>query len=72
MAIQRFAGRVHRTAGADRLFVIDDYLCSVTGGRLLAGDDAAEVGWFSRNELDRLPLVDGLLDTLAEWDLLPS
>lgn len=72
VAVQQFTGRVYRPAGVGRRFVIDDYLCSVTGGRLLAGDDAAEIGWFSRRELDRLPLVDGLLDALAGWDLLPD
>jgi len=68
----RWAGRVDRPApGGDR-FVIDDFLCGVVGGELRAGDDAADVGWFDLATMTGLPLVAGLLDALAGWDLLPD
>ncbi len=69
--IERLAGRVHRAApGGDR-FVIDDFVCRVVAGDLLAGDDAVAAGWFSYRELAGLALVDGLLEALGEWGLLP-
>jgi 8-oxo-dGTP diphosphatase len=52
-------------------YAITDYRATVTGGTLLAGDDALEVRWCSAADLARLPLVDGLLEALAEWDALP-
>ena len=35
-----------------------------------AGDDADEVRWVDRPELERLACVDLLLETLAEWGVL--
>jgi len=68
----RWVGRVHRPAtGGDR-FVIDDFLCGVVGGAMRAGDDAAEAGWFDLAAMTGLPLAAGLLDALADWDLLPA
>lgn len=60
------AGRVVRGR-----YAIADYRCAVTGGRLRAGDDAADARWCSAADLAALPLVDGLLDALTEWDALP-
>jgi 8-oxo-dGTP diphosphatase len=43
--------RIHRLDGAVRYhFVIVDFLCTVIGGRLCAGDDAAEVAWVDGDE----------------------
>ncbi|MEU6643694.1 NUDIX domain-containing protein [Saccharomonospora sp. NPDC046836] len=57
-------------------YVIYDYACSVRGGRLVAGDDAAAARWVDRAqfaELDRAgELTDGLADTLRDWGVLPS
>lgn len=70
--VDRLAGRVFREApGGDR-FVIDDFLCSVVSGRLQAGDDATEAGWFDRAALAGLPLVPELARTLEGWGLLPD
>lgn len=68
------AGRVRRPAPNGDVFVIDDYRCQVVGDatQAAAGDDAAELGWFNRAEFDRLPLVPGLSETLAGWNLLPD
>jgi 8-oxo-dGTP diphosphatase len=38
-------------------YILADYLCSVAGGDLSAGSDAAEAGWFKRHELARLNLA---------------
>jgi len=40
------AGRVHYH------YVLVDFLCSVTGGELRPGSDAADVRWATREELD--------------------
>jgi 8-oxo-dGTP diphosphatase len=52
-------------------FAIADYRCTVVGGPLCAGDDALDARFVDRSALAALPLVDGLLDTLAGWDALP-
>ena len=60
-------GRVRRGP-----FAIADYRCAVVGGTLAAGDDALDARFVDRAALAALPLVDGLLVTLTEWDALPA
>jgi 8-oxo-dGTP diphosphatase len=50
---------------------IADYRCTVVSGPLRAGDDALDARFVDRAAMAALPLVDGLLDALAEWDALP-
>lgn len=45
-------------------FVVLDYLCERCGGRLMAGDDAAEVGWFDLGALSDLSLTTGARDVI--------
>ncbi len=52
-------------------YSINDYRCTVVGGRLQAGDDAAAVRWCDAAEMAALPLVELLVETLAGWDALP-
>ncbi|MFC5993986.1 NUDIX hydrolase [Pseudonocardia hispaniensis] len=52
-------------------FRIADYHCEPAGGRLQAGDDATDARWVDAAGLAQLPLVDGLLEALTEWDALP-
>jgi 8-oxo-dGTP pyrophosphatase MutT (NUDIX family) len=59
-------GRVQRGP-----FAIADYRCIVVGGPLRAGDDALDARFVDRATMAALPLVDGLLETLTEWDALP-
>ncbi len=66
----RLAGTVQRPGVGEVVLVIDDYVCELVGGALRAGDDAADVGWFSRSELGRLPLAPLLLETLDGWGVL--
>lgn len=47
-------------------FVILNYWCTVTGGALRAGDDAAEARWADPAQLRALDLVDGLAAFLDE------
>jgi 8-oxo-dGTP diphosphatase len=52
-------------------FLINDYRCTVTGGRLQAGDDALDARWCDAATLAELPLVEQLAETLGGWDALP-
>jgi hypothetical protein len=51
--------------------VIRDYACTPRGTAAVAGDDASDVRWVTLAELDRLPLVPLLRETLAGWGVLP-
>ncbi len=70
--VVRWAGQVERDGAGDSVYVIDDFVCAVTGGRLRAGDDAAEVRWVDGVELAALPLVPGLLAALTRWQVRPA
>jgi 8-oxo-dGTP diphosphatase len=61
-----------RLAGAMRgsAYDVHDYSATVTGGALVAGDDAADVRWVSAADITRLTLTEGLLDTLTAWGVL--
>lgn len=65
-------GSVERAAPGGGVYVIRDLACRVVGGALAAGDDADEVRWVTRGELQTLPTTDGLLEALTAWDSLPS
>jgi ADP-ribose pyrophosphatase YjhB (NUDIX family) len=66
-------GTVERSAVADGdVYDIRDYACALMGGRLRAGDDAADVRFVGRGELMLLDLTEGLLDSLELWGVLPS
>jgi ADP-ribose pyrophosphatase YjhB (NUDIX family) len=47
-------------------YVLIDFLCRRTGGELQAADDAAEVGWFTREELPALKLAEDTLDVIRK------
>ncbi|WP_220447364.1 NUDIX hydrolase [Nonomuraea deserti] len=69
--VGRLAGTVERPGPGGVTYVIRDYLATVTGGTPAAGDDAADVRWCAMDEVARLPLTEGLLDSLAGWGVLP-
>jgi len=66
----QLVGSVKRLLPPDAVLEISDYAATVTGGTLVAGDDAAEVRWVSPAEMERLPLTSGLAETLAGWGVL--
>jgi ADP-ribose pyrophosphatase YjhB (NUDIX family) len=67
----RWVGQVFRDGPVAR-YDIEDFLCRVVGGELVAGDDAAAVAWFGLADFSRVEVAPGLLDCLAEWELLPD
>lgn len=55
----------HTAAGAlGYHFVILDYLVEVTGGALAPASDARDARWCDQDDLDRLPLTEGLLPVI--------
>ncbi|MFC9251454.1 NUDIX hydrolase [Amycolatopsis thailandensis] len=55
---------------------IHDYACTVTGGTLRAGDDAADARWIDAETLIELDkggrLAELLFVTLRDWGVLPT
>jgi ADP-ribose pyrophosphatase YjhB (NUDIX family) len=47
-------------------YVLIDFLCQRVGGNLLAADDAAEVRWFTREELPALKLAADTEDVIRK------
>jgi 8-oxo-dGTP diphosphatase len=47
-------------------YVLIDFLCRRVGGELAAADDAAEVRWFTHDELPRLKLAEDTLDVIRK------
>lgn len=45
-------------------YVLLDFVCEVLAGEVCAGCDAADARWFSRNELENLPLPTDTRDVL--------
>lgn len=66
-------GRVERPA-PNGVYVIYDYSCQVTGGRLHPGDDASDVAWVDAGTVDTLDRSDSLspllAETLREWGVI--
>jgi 8-oxo-dGTP diphosphatase len=67
-------GTVERDAPDGSVFVVRDYRCtpvsSVGTSRVVAGDDASDVGWFTPAQVRELDCVPGLVEALEEWDVL--
>ncbi|MEU6717728.1 NUDIX domain-containing protein [Nonomuraea sp. NPDC046802] len=70
--VGRLAGTVDRPGPGGVTYVIRDYLAGVSCGVPTAGDDAADVRWCAMDELIRLPLSEGLLESLRGWGVLPG
>ena len=66
----RLIGAVERPAPGGAVFDIYDYAASVSGGQLVAGDDAADARWIHPGDIGQLSLTSGLARTLAEWGVL--
>lgn len=62
-------GRVDLPGLGDDIYAVTDFICMPSGHSLdlLAGDDAADAKWVTREELQRLDTSPGLVTTLATW-----
>ena len=47
-------------------YVLIDYVCRITGGKLCAGDDVARVAWMRENELADLQITEGTLGVIRK------
>jgi 8-oxo-dGTP diphosphatase len=47
-------------------YVLIDYMCRITGGSLLAGDDVCRVEWVPRQELPKLQITEGTLGVIEK------
>jgi 8-oxo-dGTP diphosphatase len=55
------------SAGAPEYhYVLIDYVCRVTGGRLCAGDDVCAVDWVRRRDLPKLQITEGTLGVIEK------
>ena len=76
VVVGEYVGTVERPAPGGDVFEIHDYHASPAPGAdpaaVRAGDDAAQVGWFSPAELRALPCVPGLVEALEAWGVLPA
>lgn len=65
-------GVVQRDGPDGVVYAISDLAATWVGGRLRAGDDAADARFVDAAEMSSLPLSPGLRDALADWDALPA
>jgi ADP-ribose pyrophosphatase YjhB (NUDIX family) len=49
---------------AEYHYLLLDYVCSVTGGKLRAGDDVARVEWVTRRRLGDYKMTEGTRDVI--------
>jgi len=69
------AGTVERDGPGGVVYVIEDWFARVAPGTdpagVRAGDDADEARWVPLTDVADLPCVEGLLDALRSWHVLP-
>lgn len=70
VAVEREVWSLDLPNGTDEVYEIHDFLAHVVDGDLVAGDDAADVGWFGRREMEGLPLTHDLLGYLSRSGVL--
>ena len=68
--VGRLLGTVQRPGLGGTVIDIRDYAATVTGGTLVAGDDAADARWVRAEDLNALPVTEGLVDILISWGVL--
>jgi ADP-ribose pyrophosphatase YjhB (NUDIX family) len=70
----RLVGSVERPGRPGSVYEIRDYAALVTGGVLVAGDDAADARWVTPAQAGALDaagtLTDGLVAALRSWGVL--
>lgn len=74
--VGELVGTVERDAPDGSVFVIRDYRCrpvdDAATAAVVAGDDAADVGWFTPAQVRELDCAPGLVEALEEWGVLSS
>lgn len=70
IAIEREVWSLDVPNGPDEVYEIHDFLAHVVDGNMVAGDDAADVGWFGQREMEDMPLTPDLLAYLTGYGVL--
>lgn len=70
VVIDREVGVLDLANGPDQMYEIHDFLAHVISGELVAGDDAADVGWFTRAEMEAMALTTDLVSYLTHFGVL--
>lgn len=69
--VEREVGSVVRLAPSGDDYVIRDFVCSIGAiTELVAGDDAADAGFFEVADLSEVETSEGLLEALTNWGLI--
>ena len=75
VAVTGLAGVVELAGPDGVVYEVEDFHARVEPGAdpslVRAGDDAADVGWFSAEQVATLDCVEGLLDALRRWQVVP-
>jgi 8-oxo-dGTP diphosphatase len=73
--VGQLVGSVEREVPGGSVYAIRDYRCVPIAGAhvdaVRAGDDAADVGWFTPQQMKALDCSPMLLEAFREWGLLP-
>lgn len=67
-------GAVEISAGDDVVYAVTDFSATVVDDATVpvAGDDASDVAWVTREEFEALDCSPGLAKTLREWQIWPA
>ena len=69
--IIRELGQLNVPDGNGGTYEIHDFLAEWIGGEPVAGDDAANVGWFRPDELEGMTLTTDLIGYLTRYGVYP-
>lgn len=69
--IGRELGTLDRPDGTGGIYEIHDFAAEYVSGEVVAGDDAADAGWFTPAEVAALPLTRDLLGALTRYGVYP-
>nr|WP_280141879.1 NUDIX domain-containing protein [Mesorhizobium sp. YR577] len=64
-------GQLNVLDGDGGIYEIHDFLAERIGGEAIAGDDAADLGWFAKQQLRNLVLTPDLLLYLRRYGVSP-
>lgn len=68
----RELGQLTVPDGKGGTYEIHDFLAELVSGEPVAGDDAADVGWFRPDELGGMTLTTDLVEYLARYGVYPK
>jgi 8-oxo-dGTP diphosphatase len=69
IVVGRELGTLEVETGTGEIYEIHDFAASVAGGHLMAGDDAADAGWFTREQIVALRTTRNLAETLDRYGM---